>query len=359
MPIALGGLYGFCYVMQTELGSSDHFFDGKFVTDKDPDAVAEFYQAEDLLKIIAVFPFLFDQFMNKVVPDGNEATEETALLSLGETHFSMKLLGMEVSFEIIEQEEENADGETHLASFIRHERFIDWVPLLADMGVKILLWDQTWKYGFRTIEDGKIEVYHHGEKFHGPWPIRIIIFFHQRYVLWACERFINSESFGTDDIDLQQEQLANISLYEFRQFVGKLHGEKEKALEVLEKNPNRDEKAIAEGKSQLNKIKDLASVARPTMTVVKRVPKTDSKFYDRGNAVKIVTSNAATQEVLNAALSDAKENTSVNAALKDLVKSPDLKFEHRSMQKSLSRQRSRKASVKRAMTDSAAISGKQ
>ena len=38
----------------------------RFITDKNVDAVKDFYQAEELLHIIAVFPVFFDLFMNKV-----------------------------------------------------------------------------------------------------------------------------------------------------------------------------------------------------------------------------------------------------------------------------------------------------
>ena len=60
---------------------------------------------------------------------------------------------MEVSFEIIQQEEE-IDGEDVITHFCRYERFIDWVPILSEFGKKILLWDQTWKFEFDRLEDG-------------------------------------------------------------------------------------------------------------------------------------------------------------------------------------------------------------
>jgi len=90
-----------------------------------------------------------------------------------------------------------------------------------------MLWDQTWTYGFNRHEDGTVEVYHHGEKFVGPWPIRLIVFFHQHYVLWACEKYINGDAFGTDDIDLQQEELACLPLHVFKEFIAKLRAGKE------------------------------------------------------------------------------------------------------------------------------------
>ena len=56
------------------------------------------------------------------------------------------------------------------------------------------------------------QVHHRGEKFYGPWPVRLAISLHQRYVLWACDKFINSPAFGTGDIDRQEEELATIPL---------------------------------------------------------------------------------------------------------------------------------------------------
>ena len=40
--------------------------DGRFITEKDPTALVDFYQAEELLHIIAVFPIFFSLFMDKV-----------------------------------------------------------------------------------------------------------------------------------------------------------------------------------------------------------------------------------------------------------------------------------------------------
>merc|ERR1719160_1434723 len=96
-------LWGGHITLQYYFGNQDDFFKGSFITEKDLDALAEFYQAEDLLKIIAIHPILFNFFMDKVDPDAAEPHEDTALLSLEETHFRVKSLGMDVSFEIIQQ----------------------------------------------------------------------------------------------------------------------------------------------------------------------------------------------------------------------------------------------------------------
>jgi hypothetical protein len=270
MPLVLAGAYSCNYVLQDTIGSDDDFFDGRYITKKDPDDIAEFYTAEDLLKIISIFPFIFEQVMNKVIPDEHEATKETALLSVGETHFNTKFVGMEVSFEITEHEEEKDDGEAKLFSFLRHERFIDWVPFVNDYGVKLLMWDQTWKYGFNTLEDGKVEVYHQGERFLGPWPVRIIVMIHQRYVLWACEKYINGDAFGTDDIDKQLEQMANVPLWRYRQFMATLRAEKEKALEAKKKEAKQDLEAIAKAEADVAQLKKLEMRTQAPIAIAKR-----------------------------------------------------------------------------------------
>lgn len=314
--------------MQHYLGSSEDFFYSKFRTKKDPDDLAEFYQAEDLLKIIAIHPFFFNLFMNKVDPDTAVPTKEAALLSVEETHFRVKLLGMEVSFEIMEKEE-TVNGETKLTSFMRHERFIDWVPVLADFGYKILLWDQTWTYGFNRLDDGSIEVYHHGEKFRGPWPIRLIVFVHQYYVCWACEKYINGDAFGTEDIDKQQEELACMPLHVFHEFIAKLQAEKARSLQELQNEAVLDTKAISETSEALQKLSDLSRRDKSSISVVKRQAASGSVAGQV--ALKIVTEDAATQDALASAMKDSKGSTdsAVKGAMKEALRNPDLEFKER------------------------------
>jgi hypothetical protein len=119
-------------------------------------------------------------------------------------------LGMEASF-VIKEEEEEIDGQMVKTDFQRYERFIDYVPILHGEGNKILLWDQTWTFGFRRTEDGLTEVYHRGHRFYGPWPIRIIIHLHQKFVLWACKQYITSDAFGSEEDgadDVREEMLS-------------------------------------------------------------------------------------------------------------------------------------------------------
>lgn len=243
-------------LLQAWYGTQDNpyqpVFEEKFVTKKDPEAIVDFYQAEELLRIIAVHPIFFNLFMNKVDFDTQEMTEETALLMANEAqgtagaeaevHLNVKGLGMEVSFEIIKQEEE-IDGEEVLTHFCRHERFIDWVPFLNELGTKILLWDQTWKFMLNRLENGDYEVTHKCTKFTGPFPIRGIVWLHQKYVIWACEKYINKTDFGLEDadIDQQHELLANAPAHMAKAYAGLgLTAEQRKAIVAMYEDPNTE-----------------------------------------------------------------------------------------------------------------------
>jgi hypothetical protein len=177
MPMVLFGVFCFNGTLQSYFGTGKDFFYHSYVTKKSPDDIVELYQAEDLLKIIAGHPIFFKLFMDKVVVGETPATEKEAMLSVEESRMDVKTLGMEVAFEITDQEEE-VEGET-MRTFKRYERFTDFFPILNEWGFKVLLWDQTWTYGFRCRPDGTTEIYHHGHDFYGPWPIRLIVQLHQ------------------------------------------------------------------------------------------------------------------------------------------------------------------------------------
>merc|ERR1719359_1811603 len=57
-------------------------------------------------------------------------------------------------------------------------------------------------------EDGKIEVYHYGQKWQGPFFIRLIFQMHARYVIWATEQHINSPRFLAQDEDEEDDLVA-------------------------------------------------------------------------------------------------------------------------------------------------------
>merc|ERR1719359_2725319 len=57
-------------------------------------------------------------------------------------------------------------------------------------------------------EDGKIEVYHYGQKWQGPFFIRLIFQMHARYVIWATEQHVNSPRFLAQDEDEEDDLVA-------------------------------------------------------------------------------------------------------------------------------------------------------
>jgi hypothetical protein len=255
LPFVLLGGCSMVALMQAWYGTQDNpyqpVFQEKFITKKSPEALTEFYEAEELLHIIAVHPIFFSLFMNKVDFDTNEMTEETALLPTteaegtagveAEVHLNVKGLGMEVSFEIIKQEDE-IDGEEVMTHFCRHERFIDWVPILNEFGTKIMLWDQTWKFEFDRLENGDYEVTHRCTKFAGPFPVRFIVWLHQKYVIWACEKYINKTDFGVEDADIDEQQaiIANIPVHLAKEFTGVDTMQQKKDIQAMYEDPNTE-----------------------------------------------------------------------------------------------------------------------
>jgi hypothetical protein len=239
MPFAFLGGCSMIALLQTWYGTQDNpyqpVFEESFTTKCDPEKLVEFYEAEELLHIIAVHPFFFDLFMSRVDFDTAEMTAETALLPTmeaegtagveAEVHLNVKNIGMEVSFEIIKQEDE-IDGEEILTHFCRHERFIDWVPLLNEIEClgkpKYMLWDQTWKFEFDRLENGEYKVTHKCTKFAGPCLVRFVVWLHQKYVIWACEQYINKTDFALEEPDMDQQQaiIANIPLWVGKEVTG-------------------------------------------------------------------------------------------------------------------------------------------
>jgi hypothetical protein len=339
LPLVIAGAYSMVALMQAWYGTQDNpyqpVFKDSFKTKKGPEALAEFYQAEELLHIIAVHPIFFRLFMDKVDVDPNEMTEDTALLNPAEkegsagaeaeTHLNVKYLGMEVSFEIIQQEEE-IDGEDVITHFCRYERFIDWVPILSEFGRKILLWDQTWRFEFNRLEDGDYEVTHLCTKFTGPFPIRIIIWFHQRYVIWACEKYINGTDFGDEDADMDKQQaiIANIPAHTVKEFVSTLVDEKAKKVEAIRNDRLAEYEEIQEAERELKALKKWMYNPSSDMKILKRKVAAPGKGGPQENAQLMVQDKQA-QKALATALKDAKSNKVINSALKDL-KSQDLQY---------------------------------
>ena len=186
------------------------------------------------------------------------------------------------------------------------------------------------------------------------WQVRLAIFLHQYYVLWACERFINSEAFGSGDVERQEEQLANIPLHAFQEFLGKcatsdsrptlyhnnnystrsqaihlgytsarrLEGEHAKALTAAKKKAARaagDENLEATALKLEETAKRLRSLQRQdsTLAVARGMRRRSSIIGAKtGQAVKLVARDSVTSETLRDVLADIRTHNSEGVGAK-------------------------------------------
>jgi len=197
------------------VATGDDFFEHKFITDKNPDAIVDFYSTEDFLQILGVFPFAIRFVLAGVEWD----LERENTMSVHNA--------MEISFSITEREEDTEDGSTVVAFFQKRERFKNYIPFTP-----FLMWDQVQCYGYNRRDDGKCEIFHRGEIFNGPFPIRLLVQLHARYVIWATRKHINSPAFGGDDLEVQEHQRSNVPLHVVKDFFHRLAVAQKLALET-------------------------------------------------------------------------------------------------------------------------------
>merc|ERR1712232_81612 len=123
----------------------------------------------------------------------------------------------------------NGDGNPDtLVWFNKKEHFHDAAPALLG---GFTLWEMTQNFGYHLKDDGKCEVYHHGENFSGFFPMRLLFQLHSKYVIWATEKYVNSADFGAEDReDNLEEQRHNIPLHVFNLFIDRLAQELENSI---------------------------------------------------------------------------------------------------------------------------------
>ena len=296
------GTVGACAVasFQVEADSRD-FFHHTFKTTKDPDAISDFYSTEDFLQILGIFPMAIHFVLAGV--DWDTKRENT-----------MDVWNcMQISFDITEKEE-TIDGETVVSFFNKRERFINYIPF-----TRILLWDQVQDYGYRRLKDGTTEVVHHGESFYGPWPIRLMVQLHAMYVIWATEKHINSELFGTEDLEAQEHQRSNIPLHAAKEWLATLQTQQQEAVKKakLERRPTL---RAEENLKALNRLQRMDTVIQ-----------VEHKF-DGG--LKVHVDDPAAKAAINAALRDIKKSQGSDAAagaLSSLLRNPAVLQKRNSM----------------------------
>jgi len=197
--------FGAGALLSAPMLTGEDFFEHKFITAKDPDAIVDFYSTEDFLQILGVFPFAIHFVLAGVEWD----TDKENTMNVHNA--------MEISFTLEEREEETESGEKVVAFFQKRERFKNYIPFTP-----FLLWDQVQCYGYNRREDGTCEVFHRGEYFNGPLPVRLLVFLHSYYVIWATEKHMNSPAFGVADLEVQEHQRSNIPLHAMKDFIHRL-----------------------------------------------------------------------------------------------------------------------------------------
>ena len=195
LAVGAGALTLGCVAGQTFFGSAEDFYDHRFVTEADPNALAEFYGNEDFMEIFCVFPFMVDFMMRSGYFDDNGHVHTFGLPPV--------ISNMVVSMQFDEREEDDGNGETNTICFNKKERFKCSDSLFGNT-----LWEMVQNFGYATREDGKIEVYHYGQKWQGPFFIRLVFQMHARYVIYATEQHVNSPRFLAQDEDEENDLVA-------------------------------------------------------------------------------------------------------------------------------------------------------
>ena len=230
---------------------------------------------------------------------------------------------MEVNFRFTEEEvDTTGDGEADtVGAFNKRERFLAYVPGLYSLGLKVLLFDQTWDYGYHRRSDGTCEVYHRGESFHGPFMVLPIVWLHQGvYGIWATEKYINGPEFGSEEDgawEKAEEKLKNIPKHVFHEFIGRLKASKKASLEKRKENQletKEGEKTLRElevlqAKIQSGAVRNVYVVSKGKRSVTVQLE--DQKDHETMHSLlgQLTRTNKGTRELL--------------AAMEDMVQKAD------------------------------------
>lgn len=188
---------------QSFFGSASDFYEYRFIVKKDidPDDLASFYGSEEFMDIFCMFPFVGQLMMRGGYFDDNGVVH-TYGIPIGEMLVSMAFT------------DETNEESGSIDWFNKRERF-----KTVFYGAK--MWDQVSNFGFHTLDDGKIEVYHHGEYFVGRLPlislaIKMGFQAHARWVAWATEHHLNHRAFNSitdEDEEIEELSRTNHMLY--------------------------------------------------------------------------------------------------------------------------------------------------
>jgi len=195
------GLLGATVVGQWMVGGTQKdFYDYRFITKKNPDDLAGFYGGEEFMELFCVLPIV-----GVIMMRGGHFDDEGTVHSTG--------LPGELQVSMVFSDGENEDtGQTEW--FNKRERF-------KDVFMGYTCWDMVCNFGFKTLPDGRLMVYHHGEYFKSRFPpislIMYIVFrIHARWVAWATEHHINHYAFQSRseaEEEWEEESRADMPLF--------------------------------------------------------------------------------------------------------------------------------------------------
>lgn len=129
-------------------------------------------------QVLGIHPILTHLMIGNVIWwDPKDMTPDKNILGglEEEGHLYVKGIGAEIAFNFLEEEMEDETGETTVAKFEKLERFIQFVPILWQLGVKVPIMDYTIVFGVQNLGDGKSECYQKCVMFWGPWIARAIV----------------------------------------------------------------------------------------------------------------------------------------------------------------------------------------
>lgn len=252
------------------------FYEYRFVAQKDSDDLAAFYGGEDLMELFCVIPVV-GNIMMKFATFDNEGNVHT--------------IGMPGTLKVQMVFSDQVDDATgKIVWFNKRERFKDTL-------FGITMWDYVINYGFTSLPDGRVSVYHQGEYFRGyspPFSLLMKAFFriHARYMVWATEHHINHLAFTSETeqekkIETESRKfmlwhmLKHHFLSDFKAMVfGSQTGNNSDSF--LTKNDNVDSAENDNGKKELKGLeKKLFLRRKQTIGPIMRAKITDDIAFDR------------------------------------------------------------------------------
>jgi len=191
----IGGLVAGTGLLHAVYGNEDNFYDKRFILEVDPDNVADFYGSENFMDLYCILPFMGSLMMRGSYFD-DEGTVHSQGLPFGELLVSM----------VFSDSSDDEDGNENGQWFNKRERFKN-----EFFGGRFTMWDMITNFGFETLPDGRVMVYHHGEYFYGNLPplsliMSLVFRMHAKFVIKTTEHHLRYYAFKNDtEIDEKME----------------------------------------------------------------------------------------------------------------------------------------------------------